>query len=176
VRESVTLAAPNAGGTAEPPPAERPVATGIHGHLAHAESHPPAWLRVPARAACIGVAVGVGFGSAMALPVAFGLLPGDAVPKAALWGALGAGWAALTYRMLRALGNRKPFLAGQLHAAVLVVPGMSALIGWDNAAVDPWAFWGTVAMFTGLIGLLLRNAWGVSLPAFIVVEEGRSDE
>ena len=172
MRKSVTLSAPHAGGTAEPSPLDPPVATGVHGHLVDPEVHAPVWLRVLARAAVIGVAAGFTFAVAASLPVAFGILPGDAVPKVAPWVALGAGWAALTYRLLRSLGGRRPFLTGQLHAALLVVPGMSALIRWDYAAVEPWAFWGTAAMFTGLIGLLLGKAYHVSPSSFVVVDEG----
>jgi hypothetical protein len=176
VRESSTLPSPDAGRTADPPRAVSSVPAGVRGRLAQIEAHPPAWLRVPAKSVGIGFGAGVASFSAMALPAAVGLIPGEALPSMAVWVTLGTAWAAFTYRLLRSLGKRHPFLTGQLHAALLVVPAMSALIRWDFAAVESSGFWLTTAIGSGVIGCILGRVYESSAPPPIAREAGRSED
>jgi hypothetical protein len=173
--ESSTLPPPpDSARTPDPPRAEPPVAPGPRGPVVHTGPDLPTWLHVPAIAVASGMVAGIASVSAMALPAAVGLIPVDALPPVALWVALGTAWAAFTYQLLRSLGNRRPFLTGQIYAALLVVPAMSALIRWDFAAVEMSEFWVTVAVLTGVIGCVIGCvARDTPAPALIEVEEGQ---
>ncbi|HEU0302709.1 MAG TPA: helix-turn-helix transcriptional regulator [Longimicrobium sp.] len=131
-----------------PPRPLPPVAPGLLSWV----SRLPTGLRVPVKAAGIGVAVGISV-ALMSVPDWLGGAPFDP-DTPLLWGAVVASLA-FTYRLLRPLGDRKPLLAGQLQAAVLVVPAMLIVHDPQDLALDRPLLWLFVAMFSGLIGALL---------------------
>lgn len=177
MRESSTLPSPDAGRPADPPRVEAPVSPGPRGRLAHIESHPPTWLRVPLKAAAIGTAAGAAYALVVTLPGRVGIIPGDALasPVAALWVALGAAWTALTYRLLRSLGRRNPGGAGQLHAALLVVPAMLLWVGPVSILLHV-GLWIAAVLFSGLLGRVIGAVVYEPSSPLVVVEAERHEE
>jgi DNA-binding XRE family transcriptional regulator len=120
----------------------------------------PAWLRIPVKSAAAGLAAGSAWFVSDTLtrwlenPRA-GLDPSPAV---FVWTTLVVAWMVLTRRVLRPLGDRRPYLAGQTLAAVLVSSGVFAWAQVRDIPEGSVGLWIMAAIISGLLGLVL-GAW-----------------
>ena len=120
----------------------------------------PAWLRIPVKSAAAGLAAGSAWLMINTLsrwienPGA-GLDPSPAVFG---WTTLGVGWLMLTHRLLRPLGDRMPYLAGQTWSTVLVSSGMITWAWTRGASLGDAGLWLSAAFAIVLVGLVL-GAW-----------------
>lgn len=136
-----------------PPRPEPPVPPGLDHRLAHTVRQLPAWLRVPVVAVLAGSFVGL---STIAISAVTSVSTGSPFnPQRALWWGAGIAWLLFTYRLLRPLADRRPFLAGQIHAATLLVPAGLIVHEPADIALDNPFLWVMMCIFIGLIGLVL---------------------
>jgi hypothetical protein len=81
-------------------------------------------------------------------------IEGDEPPTLALTVAIIAGilWCTWLSRLLTPLAERRPYLAGQVFGASLVLPATvigGALGAWDISGAGPWIFAGVLSVFGG---------------------------
>lgn len=125
-----------------PAPVE-PVPPGRVGWMARL----PPRLQLPANAVVSGLAAVVGCGL-------FDVLSPEAIwpwpfPQGPLWAGLLTAWLVVSHRLLRPLGDRDPYMAGQLQAALVIVPAILMLDGTEPL------LWALGAVFGVLIGALM---------------------
>lgn len=145
---------------AVPDPPEMPAHPGILGavdrHWARL-SRLPAWVRVPVKAAETALVAGP---LAALFASVFGwLYPAAGIhpsPRWLLFTTAGIAWLVLSYRLLRPLGDRMPYLAGHLCSAAVVVPAVLASVWTGIASLGDPRFW----IFTVPLGVTLGVAFG----------------
>lgn len=143
---------PVCGALPAPPP--EPAGPGFRGWVARL----PEWPRVLVKAGLAGAGAGAAVGLTYTLPAWL-----DASePYDVLQGPLGAAgavaWLVLAFRLLRPLGDRRPYLAGQLQSALMLLLPLAAF-RWEQLA-SPGGFI-IITPMTMLIGVAMGSLYEV---------------
>jgi hypothetical protein len=64
-------------------------------------------------------------------------------------------WVVFTHGLLRRLGDRDPYVAGQIQAALVVAPALVAWGGSEAAGLADPALWAWGALISAVIGLVM---------------------
>lgn len=140
------------------PAPEAPVAPGIRGWLQRGRRFVSRWsvLRVPAKTVVASLWAGAAW-VVLSQLTTYQAFP-DLTPGIILTVMAVTGWSVLSLRLLRPLGDRHPYVAGQIGAATLVVPGMLALCYAMEVRPDP-GMWVLAALAIGVGGLVVGTMY-----------------
>ncbi len=140
-----------------------PIAPGWRGwahHVGRAVSAWPDWARIPATSAFAGLAAGGVVVAAYLLEL---LREGSEAEAFRAAGTLAlvslTAWSTLVFRLLRPLGARAPVRAGQICAAMIVLPAAFAWSRYQDVAMVP-GMWFIVCVVSALAGSFLAGVYG----------------